>query len=98
MKTIKQVYVLPVFVERMPNSLEDGKIYISEMYKVAIHNCLCGCKGKTVTPFSFGEHNGTNNWKLTKNDTKISLEPSILNSGMDCKSHYIITNNIANFV
>lgn len=92
MKTIKQVIVQPVFLIFIPQDLEEGKIYISKEYEVAVHSCLCGCKNKTVTPLGKGQ------WILTEKNNKISLSPSIGNFQFPCKSHYIITNNIANFV
>lgn len=92
MKTLKKVEIQPVYVYYMPEVLEENKVYISEEFGVAIHNCLCGCKEKTVTPL------GKNEWTLTKHtDEKISLSPSILNR-FPCKSHYILTKNVANFV
>lgn len=93
MKTIKKVDIEPVFVEFVPKELEEGKMYISEEYEVAVHNCLCGCGAKTVLPF------GKDGWELIKHDDgKVSFTPSIANYQMPCKSHYIITKNIANFV
>lgn len=92
MKTIRKVEIIPIFVEFIPFELEDGKLYISEEYGVAIHLCLCGCQEKTVTPLQHGE------WTLIKDGEKISLTPSIANYQMPCKSHYVITKNVANFV
>lgn len=81
--------VEPVFTEFIPQDLEDGKLYISEKYEVAIHLCACGCGGKAVTPIGPGE------WRLTKNGDKISLSPSIGNwSGeKEYHAHYFITDN-----
>jgi hypothetical protein len=93
MKTIKQVDVEPVFVEFIPRELEEGKLYISKEYGTAVHNCLCGCGSKTITPLS-GEYK----WVLTEKGDKVSLSPSVGNFNFPCKSHYIITNNKANFV
>lgn len=92
MKTLKKVNVEPKYVEFIPEELEDGILYISEKYKCVIHLCLCGCKGQTVTPLY------QNQWTLIKNGDKVSLSPSIANNYFECKSHYIITNNVANFV
>lgn len=93
MKTLKRVEVTPVYVETMPEVMEQGKVYISLKYKVAIHICLCGtCGSKTVTPL------GEKEWTLTDKEGKITLSPSIGNYQMPCKSHYIITNGKANFV
>ncbi len=81
--------IIPVYVEFIPAILEDGKLYISTEYGVAIHLCACGCFGKTVTPLGKGE------WTLTKNADAITLRPSIGNwSGENpYHAHYFITNN-----
>jgi hypothetical protein len=93
MKTIKQVEIIPVFVEFVPEVLEEGKVYISEKYNCAIHNCLCGCGGRTVMPL------GADEWQLIKHeDGRVSFTPSVGNFQFQCKSHYIITKNKANFV
>jgi len=93
MKTIKKVEIEPIYVEFIPNILDENKIYISEDYGVSVHNCLCGCGEKTVLPFD--KFTG---WILIKEkNDKISFIPSIGNYQLPCKSHYIITNNIANF-
>jgi hypothetical protein len=94
MKTIKTVDIEPIFIELIPEKLEENKIYISEEHNSAVHNCLCGCGLLTVTPLGGGA-----NWDLVKhNDGKISLIGSVGNYSFPCKSHYIITNNKANFV
>lgn len=94
MKTIKQVEIVPIYLELIPENelLQEGNIYISKKYGCAVHLCLCGCKNLTVTPL------GTDDWQLSEKDGKISLTPSIGNFQFPCKSHYIITNNKANFV
>lgn len=92
MKTIKKVNVTPVFVKFIPKDLEDGKVYISNEFEVSVHSCLCGCGNKTVLLLKEG------GWNLLIMDGKISFTPSIGNFQFPCKSHYIITNNIANFV
>lgn len=98
MKTIKKVPIEPVFVKHIPHDLEEGKLYISEEFGVAIHNCLCGCGVRTVTPIDNIIDGKDYGWKLIKNGDKVSLTPSIANYQFPCKSHYIITKNIANFV
>jgi len=92
MRTLKKVEIEPVFVELIPSIMEENKLYISEKYNVSVHNCLCGCGEKTVMPL-YG-----NGWNLIKeNNGKISFTPSVGNYNFKCKSHYIITNNVANF-
>lgn len=101
MKTIKKVQIEPIYVKFMPpfKEMKEEKIYISEDFGVTIHRCLCGCGNKTVLPIDCiigGEDYG---WKLIKEkDGKISFTPSVGNSQLPCKSHYIITKNVANFV
>lgn len=92
MKTIKQVSIRPEYFRNIPETLEEGILYISLEYGCAIHNCLCGCGNKTVTPL------GPSEWTLTDNSDKITMTPSIGNFNFPCKSHYIITNNVANFI
>lgn len=100
MKTIKKVEIEPIYVETIPDEKEDGKMYISEKFHVAIHNCLCGCKVETVLPLNHGTGiMASHGWTLTKHDDgKVSFSPSIANYQFPCKSHYIITKNVANFV
>lgn len=79
----------PKYVEHIDEELQEGFIYISEEYHVAIHLCACGCKKKTVTPLY------KNGWTLTKNDDKITLRPSIGNFKGEnpYHAHYYVTNN-----
>ena len=94
MKTLKKVEITPLFLkDSIPKELEENILYISEEYKTAIHLCLCGCKEKTITPLLGGQF-----WDLIKEKNgKVSLIGSIGNYSFPCQSHYIITNNIANF-
>jgi hypothetical protein len=82
----------PVYVEYMPKQLEQGKLYISERFKLAIHLCCCGvCGWKTVTPLD------ETGWCMTTSyngqERLVSLTPSIGNFQFPCKSHYWIKNN-----
>jgi len=92
MKTIKKVEITPVYVEFVPETLEENKLYISKEYKSIVHLCLCGCGNLSVTPIN------KDGWILIEDNDKISLTPSILNANCPNKSHYILTKNIANFV
>lgn len=93
MKTLKKVTIRPVYVDTIPSELNEGCVYISKIYMTSVHNCLCGCGNKTVLPLS------TNGWRLIENDERIvSFTPSVGNFQFPCKSHYIITKNVANFV
>lgn len=79
----------PVFVELIDGDIEEGKLYISEKYKTAVHLCACGCGGKTVTPLGDGE------WHLTRNNETVMLRPSIGNWKWESPyhAHYYITEN-----
>jgi|ERR1017187_2342494 hypothetical protein len=76
------------FVKSVPETLEDGVIYVSVEYATAIHKCCCGCGNQVVTPFS------PTDWQLTFDGKTISLSPSIGNWNYQCRSHYWITNNV----
>ena len=90
MKTIRKIEIVPMFVEFIPEELEENIIYISKEYKTCVHLCLCGCGNKSVTPLN------KNGWNLDENGSKVSLTPSILNNNCPNNYHYIITNNVAN--
>ena len=79
----------PVYCEEIPADLESGKIYISMQFSIAVHLCACGCGVKTVTPIKDTE------WRLTENDGKVTLRPSIGNfMGEETyHAHYFITEN-----
>ncbi len=99
MKTIKQVAITPIYNEFNPidSEMKDGECYISEKYHCAVHRCLCGCGEKTVLPLNYD--GSTHGWDLIKESNgTVSFTPSIGNFQLPCKSHYIITKNIANFV
>ena len=76
-----------VFVENVPDELEDKTLYISMEYATAIHKCCCRCGLQVVTPLS------PDDWKLTFDGESISLSPSIGNWSFPCQSHYWIDRN-----
>ena len=77
----------PEYTDRIPKIMRDGVLYISKKYGTAAHNCCCGCGMKIVTPLKPGQ------WGLTEKRGKISLWPSIGNWSLNCRSHYIISDN-----
>ncbi|WP_309266213.1 DUF6527 family protein [Aeromonas salmonicida] len=79
--------ITPVFVEFIPDDVEQGRLYISETYQTVIHKCCCGCGEEVVTPLSPVD------WQLRKGVHGVSLHPSIGNWNYRCQSHYIISNN-----
>lgn len=62
----------------------EGVLYVSEPYGVASHLCACGCGSETVTPL------GPGGWSLNWVDGKATLNPSIGNFQIPCRSHYWI--------
>ncbi len=83
--------LVPVYVNRVPDSLENGKIYIYDFpHYLAVHLCACGCKQEVVTPL--GSSDG---WELTKNKDSVTIRPSIgnFNGEKPHHAHYYITNN-----
>lgn len=79
------------FVEFIPDTLEEGVLYISISFSTAIHKCVCGCGNEVVTPLS------PTDWQLTFDGKTVSLSPSIGNWNFNCKSHYWITKNIIKY-
>jgi hypothetical protein len=76
------------FVNYMPKELEPGILYVSEEFNVAGHMCPCGCGNKIITPL------GPIDWSLTLKKGKPSLDPSIGNWQIPCRSHYWIRNGL----
>lgn len=75
------------FVEFMPETLEEGVLYVSMEYCTAIHKCACGCGNKVVTPIA------PTSWHLEFDGKSITLSPSIGNWSFACNSHYWIVKN-----
>jgi hypothetical protein len=73
-----------VFVDSFPESLEEGKLYVSMRYASVAHLCVCGCGNEVVTPIR------KRGWKLTFDGENITLSPSIGNHNLACQSHYFI--------
>ena len=72
----------PLFVESIPDVIEEGVLYLSLTFDTATHRCACGCGGEVVTPLS------PTDWKLYFDGENVSLEPSIGNWSFRCRSHY----------
>lgn len=73
------------FVEHIPEQIEEGILYISLPYCIAIHKCVCGCGNEVSTPIA------PTGWELTFDGETVSLSPSIGNWSYECRSHYFIT-------
>jgi len=75
------------FVEEIPSEKEPGILYISLEFAVATHLCPCGCRSVIVTRLA------PNGWSMLFNGETVTLNPSIGNWSLPCKSHYWIRNN-----
>lgn len=85
----KQVPIQLVRVDVIDqNTMEFGKLYYSEKYRVMNHLCLCGCGHPAPIPIEPGE------WSITENNGLVTVRPS-LKQRFACKSHYLITDSIA---
>lgn len=80
----RQEWLRHVFVEFIPDTIEDGVLYVSYEYATAVHRCCCGCGSEVVTPIS------PTDWSLTFNGDSVALSPSIGNWSFPCRSHYWI--------
>lgn len=74
----------PHFVDHFPEQLDAGVLYVSVTFASASHLCACGCGKEVVTPLSPVA------WSLTFDGENISLDPSIGNWSLPCRSHYWI--------
>lgn len=81
---MRQAYVVPQFVEYIPERLADGILYVSEKYGTAMHKCCCGCGEEVVTPLN------PTDWSLQIEGNLVTLDPSIGNWSFACRSHYWI--------
>jgi hypothetical protein len=84
---MKRASLTHVFVEFIPEHVEEGVLYVSMAYATAVHLCACGCGSEIVTSFS------PTDWRLSFNGETVSLEPSIGNWSLPCRSHYWINND-----
>jgi hypothetical protein len=74
----------PKFVENVPDVLDEGIIYISIPFRLAMHKCFCGCGGEVTTRIA------PSGWEVSFNGEDVSFSPSIGPSTSKCKSHYVI--------
>ncbi len=75
------------FVDHIPSTVEDGKLYISIPFATVVHRCACGCGREVVTPLT------PTDWRLIFDGDTVSLHPSIGNWNFPCQSHYWIREN-----
>lgn len=88
--------LIPVIVEVIPDTLEEGILYISNIFKCSNHLCACGCKQQTYLPFKYiSINNEERGWEHNNNNGLITIRPSIGNFSGEkpYHAHYHITNN-----
>ena len=73
-------------VEYLPSKLGPGVLYHSGRFRTAAHLCACGCGAEVVTPIKPGE------WRLQERGGRPTLNPSVGNWNLPCRSHYWITD------
>lgn len=81
----RQTKIKHAFVDEIPESLDEGKLYASMKYATAVHRCFCGCGNEVVTPFT------PTDWSICFDGETISLNPSIGNWEFRCGSHYWVS-------
>lgn len=86
-----EIVLKHVFVDFIPDELDQGTLYVSIRFATASHLCCCGCGNKVVTPIR------PTDWTLMFNGKSVSLDPSIGNWSFPCQSHYWIKNNRVNW-
>lgn len=81
---MKLTAIRPEYTDRIPKTLDDGVLYISEKFSTAAHSCCCGCGVKIVTPLKPGR------WSIRYENGLVTLDPSVGNWSSFCQSHYVI--------
>ena len=95
MKTLRKEPIRLVRCEYFPplDEIEEHVMYYSPFKGYSFHLCLCGCKEPIMLRIDDFCNSG---WEIA-NEEKLTILGSIQRME-GCKSHYIITNGIANFV
>lgn len=75
-----------MFVAYIPETINEGMLYVSLENRTVVHKCCCGCGNEVVTPLD------PTQWKLIY-DGRVSLEPSVGSWNLACRSHYWIQDN-----
>ena len=74
------------FVTHIPERIEPGVLFVSMEFGMVAHSCCCGCGEEVTTPLT------PTDWKLTYDGETISINPSVGNWNLACRSHYVIKN------
>lgn len=79
----------PIFIEFIPDEINEGELYISTEYNTCTHLCPCGCKERIPIPIN---NPNIESWDLSIGDGLVTISPSLQNR-FKCKSHYFIREN-----
>jgi len=71
-------------VRYIPAQLQQGILYVSKEFSIAVHLCACGCETKIRTPL------GPTEWLVKGTRKSPTLNPSVGNWQEACRSHYWI--------
>lgn len=84
---MKQSQLQPKFIEFVPETLDDGVLYVAMEYQMVAHRCCCGCGSPVYLPLN------PTKWRLTFDGEAIWMEPSVGSWSLPCQSHYWIRGN-----
>lgn len=84
---MKRATITYVFVDAIPEVLEEHTLYVAMNFATAAHKCVCGCGQEVITPLS------PTDWNISYDGVSVSLSPSIGNWSFACQSHYWIVRN-----
>jgi hypothetical protein len=84
---MRQAHLRPVFVEFIPETLEEGILYVSMEFRATAHRCCCGCGSPVYLPLA------RTKWTLTFDGEFVWMNPSVGSWSLPCRSHYWIRGN-----
>lgn len=83
---MRRTSLRPAFVQYVPETVDEGVLYVSLENRTVVHKCCCGCGSEVVTPLD------PTQWKFIY-DGRASLDPSVGSWNLKCRSHYWIRQN-----
>lgn len=76
------------FVDMVPDTLNEGVLYVSLLYLTIAHLCACGCGSEVHLAISPVD------WSFSFDGQALSLSPSVGNWSLPCRSHYWIIDGL----
>jgi Family of unknown function (DUF6527) len=71
-------------VRYIPSELQQGVLYVSKEFGIAVHLCACRCGSRITTPL------GPTEWSVRQTKKGPTLHPSVGNWREACQTHYWI--------